>query len=135
MYMTLDRKLCLKKISTICLKKQLINIYKTRYKYFRSDIIYVQNWRVCELLGCILAIQKQPTNRPQLNKSDRPQVNIWDTWKTLKYLNINDSVHLKNLEISKFKRESKARMSIKLCCLIFVNCGLFSFLNLIKVKI
>jgi hypothetical protein len=24
----------------------LINIYKTRYKYFRSVIIYVQNWRV-----------------------------------------------------------------------------------------
>jgi hypothetical protein len=89
MYMTLDRKLCLKKISTICLKKQLINIYKTRYKYFRSDIIYVQNWRVCELLECILAIQKQPTNRPQLNKSDRPQVNNWNTWKTLKYTSTN----------------------------------------------
>jgi hypothetical protein len=27
------------------------------------------------------------------NKSDRPQVKIWDTWKTLKYLNINDSFH------------------------------------------
>ena len=32
-------------------------IYKTRYKYFRSDIMYVQNWRVCELLKCILVIQ------------------------------------------------------------------------------
>ena len=31
-YMTLDSNLCKKKISTICLKKQLINIYKTRYK-------------------------------------------------------------------------------------------------------
>jgi hypothetical protein len=25
------------------------------------------------------------------NKSDRPQVNIWDIWKTLKYLNINEN--------------------------------------------
>jgi hypothetical protein len=40
------------------------------------------------------------------NKSDRPQVKIWDTWKTLKYLNINDSFHLKDLEISKYKQES-----------------------------
>ena len=123
----------LKEISTICLKKQLINIYKTRYKYFRSGIIYVQNWRVCELLKCILAIQKQLTAIN--NKSDIPQVNIWDTWKTLKYLNINDSFHLKNLEISKYKRESKAWMPIKFCCLIFVNCGLFSFLNIKRVKI
>jgi hypothetical protein len=35
-------------------------------------------------------------------------VNIWDTRKTLKYLNINDSIHLNDLEISKYKRESKA---------------------------
>ena len=125
----------LKKISTICLKKQLINIYKTRDKYFRSGIIYVQNWRVCELLKCILSIQKQLTNRPQHNKSDRPQVNMWDNWKTLKYLIINDSFHLKDLEISKYKREPKARMPIKCYCLIFVNCGLFSFLNIKRVKI
>jgi hypothetical protein len=52
------------------------------------------------------------TNEPTAcnNKSDRPQVNIWDNWKTLKYLNINDSIHLKDLKISKYKRESKARM-------------------------
>jgi hypothetical protein len=53
------------------------------------------------------------TNEPTAsnNKSDRLQVNIWDTWKTLKYLNINDSFHLKELEISKYKRESlKARI-------------------------
>ena len=68
------------------------------------------------------------TNEPTAsnNKSDRPQVKIWETWKTVKYLNINDSFHLKDLEISKYKRESKARMPIKFCCLIFVNCG---FLN------
>jgi len=31
------------------------------------------------------------TNEPTASniKSDRPQVNIWDNWKTLKYLNIN----------------------------------------------
>ena len=43
--------------------------------------------------------------------------------------------HLKDLEISKYKTESKARMPIKFCCLIFVNCGLFSFLNIKSVKI
>ena len=47
-------------------------------------------------------IDKKTTNH-------RPQVKIWDTWKTLKYLNINDSFHLKDLEISKYKRESKLR--------------------------
>jgi hypothetical protein len=31
------------------------------------------------------------------NKSDRPQVNIWDNWKTLKYLNINEKPDLKYL--------------------------------------
>jgi hypothetical protein len=77
------------------------------------------------------------TNEPTASKikSDRPKLNIWDTWKTLKYLNINDSFHLKDLEISKYKRESKARMPIKFCCLIFVNCGLFSSLNIKKVNI
>jgi hypothetical protein len=80
---------------------------------------------------------KITTNEPTASnkKSDRPQVNIWDNWKTLKYLKINDSIHLKDLEISKYKRESKARMPIKFCCLCFVNCGLFSFLNIKKVKI
>ena len=43
--------------------------------------------------------------------------------------------HLKDLEISKYKRKSKARMPIKFCCLIFASCGFFSFLNIKKVKI
>jgi hypothetical protein len=30
--------------------------------------------------------------------------------RSWKYLNINDSFHLKDLEISKYKRESKTRM-------------------------
>jgi hypothetical protein len=75
------------------------------------------------------------TNEPTAtnNKSDRPQGNILDTWKTLKYLNINDSFHLKDLEISKYKRESKGRWPIKMCRFIFVNCYLF--LNIKSVKI
>jgi hypothetical protein len=40
---------------------------------------------------------------------------------------LNCMSHLKDLEISKYKRE--------LCCLIFVNCDLFSFLNIKKEKI
>jgi hypothetical protein len=65
------------------------------------------------------------TNEPTAsnNKSDRPQVNIWDNLKTLKYLNLNDSIHLKDLEISKYKRESKAQMPIQFCCLFCVSCG------------
>ena len=56
-----------------CVQKNINNllkkaIYKTRYKYFRSDIIYVQNWRICELLKRVLAMQKQLTNRPQVQK-------------------------------------------------------------------
>ena len=72
--MTLDNKLCFIKITTAHLNKQLINIYKAWYKcmymYFQSGIIYVQNWRVCELLKYILAIQL--TNRPQVitNQTD-----------------------------------------------------------------
>jgi hypothetical protein len=41
-----------------------------------------------------------------------------------------DLGHLKDLEISKYKREMKARMPITLCWLIFVNCGLISRLYL-----
>jgi hypothetical protein len=102
-------------------KKNINNLLKKGiYQYIQDTIQLFQIWHnLCSELTSILAIQKQPTNRPQLNKSDRPQVNIWDTCKTLNYLNINDSFHLKDLEISKYKRESKARMPIKFCCLIF----------------
>jgi hypothetical protein len=41
LYMTLESKLCFKKISTTCLNKQLINIYKARYKYFKSGITII----------------------------------------------------------------------------------------------
>jgi hypothetical protein len=83
------RLLWLSKLPSNHSVKQLINIYKTQDKYFRSGIIYIQNWRVCELLKCFL-IQKQLTNRPQVITNHRPQVNIRDNWKTLKYLNINE---------------------------------------------
>ena len=63
-------------------------------------------------------------NRPQVITNQRPHVKIWDTWKTLKYLYINDSFHLKDFEISKYKRESKGRWPIKICRFIFVNCCL-----------
>ena len=114
-----------KKISTICLKKKLIIIYKTRYKYFRSGIIYVSELTSMWTFK-MYSRNTKTTNEPtgSDNKSDRPQVNIWDTWKTLKYLNINDSFHLKDLEISKYKRESKGRWPIKICRFIFVNCCL-----------
>ena len=119
----------LKKISTICLKKAIDQYIQDTIQVFQIS------HNLCSELTSILAIQEQPTNRSQLNKSDRPQVNIWDTWQTLKYLNINDSFHLKDLQISKYKRESKTWMPIIFCCLFFVNCGLFSFLYIKKVKI
>jgi hypothetical protein len=57
-----------------------------------------------------------------LVSSEHKLCQIWNicivSCKTLKYLNINDSFHLKDLEISKYKCESKARMAIKFCCLI-----------------
>ncbi len=62
--MTLDSKLSFKTYQQ--LNKQLINIYKARYKYFKSGIFNVQNRRVRELLKCFLAIQKS-TNEPQVN--------------------------------------------------------------------
>ena len=54
------------------------------------------------------------------NKSDRPQVNIWDTGKTLIYLNINEN--RKDVDRYKF---------VVLFLLIVV---LFGFLNIKSVK-
>jgi hypothetical protein len=61
----------------------------------------------------------EPTARN--NKSDRPQVNIWDTWKTLKYLNLKEN--RKDVDWYKF---------IVLFLLIVV---LFGFLNIKSVKL
>ena len=74
---------------------------------------------VCKLLKCILAIQKQLTNQPQVitHQTDH---SLGEHLEHLKYLNINDSFHLKDLEISKYKRESKTRMPIKFCRLILL---------------
>jgi hypothetical protein len=43
-------------------------------QYIQDTIQVFQIWHnLCSELMSILAIQKQPTNRPQLSKSDRPQ--------------------------------------------------------------
>ena len=110
--MTLDSKLC-EKISTIC------------YTVF-------QIWHnLCSELTSMWTFKMysrntKTTNKPTAsnNKSDKPHVKIWDTWKTLKYLNINDFFHLKDLEISKYKRESKGYWPITICRFMFVNCCL-----------
>jgi hypothetical protein len=52
----------------------------------------------------------------------------------LQYLNINDSFHLKDLEISKYQRESKGRMPIIIYRYIFVNCCLICFSKHLKGK-
>jgi hypothetical protein len=73
----------------------------------------------------------------ELGVQENRILNLQNSLKCKYYLilDILVTVHLKDLEISKYKRESKARMPIKFCCLIFVNCGLFSFRNIKKVKI
>jgi hypothetical protein len=49
-------------------------------QYIQDKIQVFHIWHnLSSELTSILAIQKQTTNQPQLNKSDRPQVNIWDT--------------------------------------------------------
>ena len=57
------------------------NLLKKAIDQYIQDTIQVFHiWHnLSSELTSILAIQKQTTNRPQLNKSDRPQVNIWDT--------------------------------------------------------
>ena len=53
---------------------------KAIYQYIQDTIqVFQISHNLCSELTSILAIQEQPTNRSQLNKSDRPQVNIWDT--------------------------------------------------------
>ena len=81
----------------MCLRKQAFQIWHNLCSELTSMCafkIYFRNTKA--------------TNEPTAsnNKSERPQVKIWDSRKTLKYLNINDSFHLKDLEISKYKRES-----------------------------
>jgi hypothetical protein len=52
------------------------------------------------------------TNEPTASnhKSDRPQVKIWDTWKTLKYLNINESFHFITGFFSRMSTQVKAEV-------------------------
>ena len=92
---------CILYILYICISLYLVKLWwfienkryilKKAIDQYIHDTIF-QIWHnLCSELTSILAIQKQPTNRPQLNKSDRPPVNIWDIWKILKYLNINEN--------------------------------------------
>jgi hypothetical protein len=85
-----------------CSFKQIVDIFFYKSCYQESNILiiaYSSVLTVTEWLDGILSN----------NKSDRPQLKMWDIWKTLQYLNINDSFHLKDLEISKYQRESKGR--------------------------
>jgi hypothetical protein len=79
----LDSKLFKKKISTICLKKQLI-------KYIHDTIHIFQIWHnLCAELTSILAIQKttnEPTATYQIGQTTGEHLG-----------------HLKDLEISKYK--------------------------------
>jgi hypothetical protein len=63
------------------IKLNINNLLKKEiYQYIQDTIqVFQISHNLCSELTSILAIQEQPTNRPQLNKSDRPQVNIWDT--------------------------------------------------------
>jgi hypothetical protein len=81
--------------------KQIVDIFLNNAYYQESYILIIEYSSVVQL-----------TNRPQVIT--------------------NQSEHLgqlKDLEISKYKRESKALMPIKFCCLFFVNCGLFSWVH------
>jgi hypothetical protein len=79
---------CILYILYICISLYLVKLWwfienkryilKKAIDQYIHDTIF-QIWHnLCSELTSILAIQKQPTNRPQLNKSDRPPVNIWD---------------------------------------------------------
>ena len=126
----------IKKIWTICTKAIDQNIQDTIQVFQIWHNLCSEHTSTGMWTFRIYSRSKKTTNEPTAsnNKSGRLQVNNWDTWKTLKYLNISDSFHLKDLEISKYKRESKARMPIQFCCLFFANCGLFNFLNIRKVN-
>ena len=116
--------------STISIYDLIVSFVKKKYQQFvyksniQDTIQVFQIWHnLCSELTSMWTFKMyshntKTSNEPTAsnNKSDRPQVNIWDTWKTLKYLNMNDYFHLKDLEISKYKRESKALMPIKFYC-------------------
>ena len=58
----------------------IIHSYQAIDQYIQDTIQVFQIWHnLCSELTSILAIQKTTNEPTQLNKSDRPQVNIWDT--------------------------------------------------------
>ena len=95
----------------------MINIYNARYKYFKFCMIYVQNWRVRELLNILSQYKNQLTNRPHVisNQTNHLGENLG---------------HLKDLEISKYKREWKGCMAIKFIVLFLLIVVVFGFLNI-----
>ena len=95
----------------------LLKLSRKQDTILKIGIIYVRNWRVCELLKYILTIQ-QTTNELTTNnyKLDRPYMNIWDTWQTLKYLNINEN--------------RKYVCGLKYIILYFLIVILFGFVNI-----
>jgi hypothetical protein len=94
-----------KKISTICLKKQLINIYKIRYKYFRSGIIYVQNWHFY-----LFNVQKAK-KKTQLTKIKQQNCIGIRAFDSRLYLDIS--------------RSFKCPKCSPVVCLICITCGRF----------
>ena len=96
----------------MCLKKQVFQIWHN----LCSELTSMWTFK-------IYSRNTKTTNEPTAsnNKSERPQVKIWDTWKTLKYLNINEN--RKDFDRCKF---------VVLFLLIVV---LFGFLNINSVKI
>jgi hypothetical protein len=84
-----------------CFNNKVSNLY--------NDSVVAKIYGMSYIFTLLMFRKPNKTTIASNNKSDRPQVKIWDTWKTLQYLNINDSFHLKDLEISKYQRESKER--------------------------
>jgi hypothetical protein len=80
-------------------------------------MIYVQNWRVRELLNILSQYKNQLTNRPHVisNQTNHLGENLG---------------HLKDLEISKYKREWKGCMAIKFIVLFLLIVVVFGFLNI-----
>jgi hypothetical protein len=87
-------------------------LFYTNCWYFFNKAYYQESYILIIEYSSVVIVAEWYEPTASNNKSDGPQVNFWNNWKTLKYLNINDSIHLKDLEISKYKRESKARMPI-----------------------
>jgi hypothetical protein len=89
---------------------KLINIYNAGYKYLKSGMTYIQNWRVREHLK--YSRNTKTTNEPTARNLQGRQT-------------IGEHLgHLKDLEIFKYKRESKGHWPVNIFRFIFVICFL-----------